>query len=69
MKKIRSAALLLMTTFFWGVTFTIVKDAIKHVDVFVFLSQRFLLAAVIMLPWALLRRKRLNEKLLIHGSV
>ena len=69
MKKIRAAALLLMTTFFWGVTFTIVKDAIKQVDVFVFLSQRFLLAAVIMLPWALIRRKRLNEKLLIHGGV
>ena len=69
MKKIRAALLLLITTFFWGVTFTIVKDAINHVDVFVFLAQRFLLAAGIMLPWALLRRDRLNVKLLTHGSI
>lgn len=69
MKKIRAALLLLITTFFWGVTFTIVKDAINHVDVFVFLSQRFLLAAAIMLPFAVIRKDRLNKNLLIHGSV
>jgi len=69
MKKIRAALLLLITTFFWGVTFTIVKDAINHVDVFVFLSQRFLLAAGIMLPFAFVRKDRINKKLLIHGSV
>ena len=38
MKKIRAGVLLLITTFFWGVTFTIVKDAVSKVDVFVFLS-------------------------------
>jgi drug/metabolite transporter (DMT)-like permease len=69
MKKFRAALLLLVTTFFWGVTFTIVKEAINLVDVFVFLSQRFLLAAVIMLPFALWRRDRLNVRLLIHGGV
>ena len=52
-----------------GATFTIAKNANNHVDVFVFLSQRFLLAAGIMLPWTFLRRNRLNKKLLIHGSV
>ena len=69
MKKIRAALMLLVTTFFWGVTFTIVKDAINQVDVFVFLSQRFLLSAGIMLPWALFRRGLLNWKLLMHGVV
>ena len=29
-------------TFFWGVTFVIVKDAVSKVSVFFFLSQRFL---------------------------
>ena len=69
MKKIQAGILLLVTTFFWGVTFTIVKDAINQVDVFVFLSQRFLIASAIMLPIALIRANRINCKLLTHGIV
>ena len=69
MKKIRAGVLLLITTFFWGVTFTIVKDAVSKVDVFVFLSQRFLLASSIMLPIALIRANRINVKLLTHGFI
>lgn len=69
MKKIRAGILLLITTFFWGVTFTIVKDAISQVDVFVFLSQRFLIAAVLMLPLALVRANKMNVKLLTHGCI
>ncbi|MBJ6749973.1 DMT family transporter [Geomonas sp. Red421] len=68
-KKIRAGILLLITTFFWGVTFTVVKDAISKVDVFVFLSQRFLIAAAIMLPIALTRTNRVKIKLLTHGSI
>jgi drug/metabolite transporter (DMT)-like permease len=67
MKKIQAALLLLTTTFFWGVTFTIVKDALNHVDVFVFLSQRFLLAFVLMLPLAIYRKDLFNVQALIHG--
>jgi len=69
MKKIRAGVLLLITTFFWGVTFTIVKDAVSKVDVFVFLSQRFLLASSIMIPIALIRANRINVKLLTHGFI
>lgn len=69
MKKIRAGILLLVTTFFWGVTFTVVKDAINQVDVFVFLSQRFLLAAALMLPFALYRADSITPRLLLHGSV
>jgi drug/metabolite transporter (DMT)-like permease len=69
MKKFRAALLLLTTTFFWGVTFTIVKDAINHVDVFVFLSQRFLLSAAVMLPFALARLNRFNGSLFRYSMV
>lgn len=69
MKKIRAGILLLITTFFWGVTFTVVKDAISTVDVFVFLSQRFLIAAAIMLPIALIRANRANRTVVAHGIV
>lgn len=41
--------LLVTTTFFWGVTFTVVKDAVSRVDLFLFLSQRFLLSALVMI--------------------
>lgn len=36
-----AAALLLVATFFWGMTFAVVKDAVARVGVYVFLSQRF----------------------------
>lgn len=56
MKKLIAAVLLLLTTFFWGVTFTIVKDAISRVDVFVFLAQRFVLATVVLFIVCSLRK-------------
>jgi drug/metabolite transporter (DMT)-like permease len=44
-----AALLLLAATFFWGGTFPVVKDAVAHVGVFVFLSQRFLASFVLLL--------------------
>jgi len=44
----RAALLLIITTFFWGITFTIVKDAVARVDFLVFLAQRFTLASLLM---------------------
>lgn len=56
-KKAGAYFLLVMTTFFWGVTFVVVKDAVSRVDVFVFLAQRFLAATAILLVfWPVLRR-------------
>lgn len=69
MKKFRAALFLLITTFFWGVGFTIVKDAINRVDVFIFLSQRFLLATALMLPWFILRLNSFNVSTLINGII
>lgn len=40
--------LLFVTTFFWGATFIIVKDAVVHVDVYVFLAIRFGIAFILM---------------------
>jgi drug/metabolite transporter (DMT)-like permease len=64
-----AVSLLLITTVFWGVTFTIVKGAIAKVDVFVFLAQRFLLSFVILLPGCLIRRKHFSWPLLKRGSI
>ena len=49
MKKMAAALLLIATTFFWGITFTVVKEAVSQVDMFVFLAQRFTLASILMI--------------------
>ena len=69
MNRYKAAALLLTTTFFWGVTFTVVKQAIESVDVFVFLSQRFLLAFLLILPIGLIKGRRLDWSTVLWGIV
>ena len=69
MNRFKAAVLLLTTTFFWGVTFTIVKQAVESVDVFVFLSQRFILAFVLILPICLFKGKNLDARTLRQGCL
>jgi len=69
MNRFKAALLLLTTTFFWGVTFTIVKEAVASVDVFVFLAQRFILAFALILPVSMVRGKRLDLRTLRQGCV
>ncbi len=49
---------LLSVAFIWGLTFVMVQDAVRTYPVFAFLSARFILAFLAMLPIALLLRKR-----------
>lgn len=67
MNRYKAALLLLTTTFFWGVTFTVVKQAVESVDVFVFLAQRFILAFVLILPIGLYKGGRLNGSTILKG--
>lgn len=67
MKKYVALTLLLLTTFFWGVTFTVVKDAVTQVDVFVFLAHRFALASLLLLLFCVLTRRRLTRSTLRDG--
>lgn len=69
MNRFKAAALLLTTTFFWGVTFTIVKQAVESVDVFVFLAQRFILAFVLILPICKLKGRRLDARAVRQGCL
>ncbi|HXE97477.1 MAG TPA: DMT family transporter, partial [Dongiaceae bacterium] len=69
MNRYKAAVLLLTTTFFWGVTFTIVKQAIESVDVFVFLAQRFILAFALVLPIGLYKGRRLDGATVLRGCV
>ncbi len=49
---------LLTVAFIWGLTFVMVQDAVREVPVFAFLSARFLLAFLAMIPLALALRRR-----------
>jgi drug/metabolite transporter (DMT)-like permease len=69
MNRYKAAMLLLTTTFFWGVTFTVVKQAVESVDVFVFLAQRFLLAFALILPIGLYKGKRITGATVVRGSI
>jgi drug/metabolite transporter (DMT)-like permease len=69
MNRYKAAILLLTTTFFWGVTFTVVKQAIESVDVFVFLAQRFLLASALILPIGLYKGRQFNTAVLLKGMI
>jgi drug/metabolite transporter (DMT)-like permease len=69
MNRFKAAILLLTTTFFWGVTFTIVKQAIESVDVFVFLSQRFMLAFLLILPIGIIKGKNLDARTVRQGCI
>jgi drug/metabolite transporter (DMT)-like permease len=69
LKKLGAGFLLIVTAFFWGITFTLVKEAIGHVDVFVFLSQRFLMAFLILFPVCLFQKRRLTFKILKQGAL
>lgn len=66
-RRIGADFLLLCVTLFWGVTFVVVKDAIAKVGVFVFLSQRFLLASIILLSICLVLRRPLTMRFLKQG--
>lgn len=69
MKKFSAIAALILTTFFWGITFTIVKDAVARVDVFVFLAQRFMAASLLLAGVSLARRRPLDLPTVRNGAI
>ncbi len=60
---------MLVVTFFWGITFTIVKDAIAQIDLFAFLGQRFTLSALLLFGICLPRRRPFSLDILWKGAI
>ena len=69
MRRLGADLLLLITTLFWGVTFVTVKQAVEQVGVFLFLSQRFGLAFLILLVICLVARRPFKKEYLTRGVV
>ncbi|MBN1154195.1 DMT family transporter [candidate division KSB1 bacterium] len=61
--------LLLIGTFFWGMTFVFVKEAIEIIDVFTFLSVRFTIAGVMLAMIFHKELLKINGRLMVYGII
>jgi drug/metabolite transporter (DMT)-like permease len=68
-KRLAAVLVLLVVAFIWGATFTVVKEALQEAPVFVFLSQRFMLAFVAFIPLLLRSPRGLSRRVLRQGAV
>ncbi len=67
MKKYLGEGALLLNTIIWGGTFVIIKSALQDSSPMLFLGIRFLIAAIILLPFAPKIFKGVNKKTLWGG--
>lgn len=66
-QRLKAELLLVLTTFFWGLSFVIVKDALRDASPFLFLAARFILAGLLML--AFMARGRLPLSALLPSAL
>jgi len=69
MKKFIGEGALLLTTLLWGVTFVIIKTALTDVSPLLFVSLRFSLAAIVILPFIIMTIKKAPSTALIAGVI
>lgn len=63
---------IIIISLIWGSTFWIIKVSLKEISVMTLMSYRFLLAAIVLLPWVYLYRSQLRKNLyggLVMGGV
>ena len=68
-RKYLGEAALLLATIIWGGTFVIIKNSLDDASPMLFITMRFSLAAVLLIPIFLLRKKHFSKKLLYEGMV
>ncbi len=67
MKKFRGEIALITATIIWGATFTIIKSALHDASPLVFISLRFIFAALILLPFLFKALKNISRPVLLGG--
>jgi drug/metabolite transporter (DMT)-like permease len=67
MKKYSAESILIVVTLIWGATFAIVKLALSNVSPMVFISIRFSLAAILLLPFFLAKSRSITRTALLSG--
>lgn len=68
-RKILYMGLLLLVTFFWGVTFPVIKVALTYIGPGPFLALRFLIATIFMAFFLRKGRGFLDRKNVMHGMI
>lgn len=61
----RGILLLVATTLVWGTTFPVLKETVVNISPMVLIAMRFLLAALVFLPWL----RRINARLVRDGAL
>ncbi len=69
MKKYSAEGVLLFITLIWGATFVIIKTALQDISPMLFVTIRFLLASLILLPFLKKIIKEINRAALIGGLI
>ena len=69
MKKFFNEGALVLTTLLWGVTFVVIKLSLADVSPLVFVSLRFTLASLILLPFAYKLFRTFNKEILTGGII
>jgi drug/metabolite transporter (DMT)-like permease len=66
-KRLRADLSLALCSLLWGATFVVVKNALDHASVFIFLAVRFTVAAVLMLAFSSRKLRRFEREDLFAG--
>ena len=66
-KRLRADLSLAFCSFLWGATFVVVKNALDHASVFIFLAVRFTLTVVLMLAFGYRLFRRFEREDLFAG--
>ena len=66
-RRLRADLSLALCSLLWGATFVVVKNALDHASVFIFLAVRFTVAAVLMLAFSSRALARFNREDLFAG--
>ena len=62
-QKMLYMGLILLVTFFWGVTFPLIKIALEYISPVVFLALRFSVSAIMLVPFILKSRRLLERRI------
>ena len=68
-KNFVATILLLIGTFFWGMTFVLVKEGIEIIDVYTFLGIRFFIAALVLAVVFYKELLKIDTKLVYYGVI
>jgi drug/metabolite transporter (DMT)-like permease len=66
--SIKADLALVLCTLLWGATFVVVKNALSHASIFIFLAFRFTLAAALMSAYRLKALRNLKKEELLAGA-